>query len=455
MRTSVIRFIITILISLRFCIPALAWSEHPLLVYPVLSSLLELKGKDPIIAKNLAAFLMENEVELERMLSDYETWAQQNLTYYAPLPDELRFKATGNPDDIIQRFLYAIRLNPNVKLRLYLHLLPNEEVGDGITIDPRELTTLNDVSAMIHTTYVKIEEGELVSPLRVLCTANDEPDYGFDLGLFDDNNTPYGAMYGFGNQPFGDPNLEYGSQAPFHMGFYHEPKIVFFFGPFLKKTMPEFRISLFKALSEFAFSSGNDYWGYRFMGWGMHYLGDLSMPYHAAPLPGVSAFRMIWTNIKAMLGFPKSKNNAVQLVSNRHSVLEQFQWQQLRDAYIKDDDNHPMIAALHKPIEYVEYTSDFPVTIIAKESVARAKMVDKSLKKWMPHQLVSVPEFETPGSPELNRIIDLTREEKGEEAVENMTLLIADIFRSYSMHIRSFYSSIAKPEAETVAQAVP
>jgi hypothetical protein len=136
-------------------------------------------------------------------------------------------------------------------------------------------------------------------------------------------------------------------------------------------------------------------------------------------------------------------------------VLEQFQWQQLRDAYIKDDDNHPMIAALHKPIEYVEYTSDFPVTIIAKESVARAKMVDKSLKKWMPHQLVSVPEFETPGSPELNRIIDLTREEKGEEAVENMTLLIADIFRSYSMHIRSFYSSIAKPEAETVAQAVP
>ena len=49
---------------------------------------------------------------------------------------------------------------------------------------------------MMHTRYVRLNEGDLVSPFCVLCTANDEPDYGFDLGLFEDNNTPFGAKYG-------------------------------------------------------------------------------------------------------------------------------------------------------------------------------------------------------------------------------------------------------------------
>jgi hypothetical protein len=444
MKNTGISFTLVVVLCLRFSLPVIAWSEHPLLAYPVLSTISELRDKDPIAAKSLTAFLLEQEKELERMLNEYEDWARLNLAYHAPLPDDLRFRATGNAEDILQRFFYAIRLNPNVKMRLYLHLLPNEVVGDKTTIEPQKLTTLNDVSSMLTTNYVEIIEGELVPPFRVLYTANDEPDYGFDLGLFEDNKTEYGAKYGFGIQPFGDPNLEYGSQAPFHMGFYHEPKIVFFFGPFLKKTMPEFRISLFKALSEFAFASENPYWGYRFMGWGMHYLGDLSMPYHAAPLPGVSAFRMIWMNIKAMLGFPKSKDNAVQLVSNRHSVLEQFQWQQLRNAYLSGDENHPMIVALKSPIDHVDYSSDFPRMIVAKESVARAKKVNKSMNKWIPKKLVSDPKFETPGSAELLRIVDLTREEKGEDAVQGMTLMLSDIFRSYSMHIKSYYKSILK-----------
>ena len=42
-----------------------------------------------------------------------------------------------------------------------------------------------------------------------------------DIGLFADNGTDFGQGYGFGIQPFGNPNLEYSSQAPFHMGFYH------------------------------------------------------------------------------------------------------------------------------------------------------------------------------------------------------------------------------------------
>ncbi len=443
MKRFTAKFILILLATFQV-LSAKAWSEHPLLAYPVLSSIPELANQSPIAVKSLKNFLMEQEKELEKFFAEQELWLSQNLTYYPALPEHLKFKATGNPDDILERFFRAIRLNPNVKMKLYQHLLPGETVGDRVIVAPQMLTTVKDVSSLEKTNYVELFEGDMVSPLVVLYTANDEPDYGFDLGLFEDNNTPQGDEYGFGIQPFGDPNLEYGSQAPFHMGFYHEAKIVFFFGPFLKKTLPEMRINQFRALSEFAFASNNPYWGYRFMGWGMHYLGDLSMPYHSVALPGVSPLKMIWTNIKAMLGFPKSKDNAVQIVSNRHSVLEEYQWQMLRAAYDSNDMNHPLIEALKSPIDRVEYNKDFPRYVAAKESANRAKRVDKLLKKWMPKMLVSDPKFETPGSPELNRIIELAKAEKGDEAIDQMNATLAEIFKSYSMHLQSFYAAIEK-----------
>jgi hypothetical protein len=446
MKSSIQKLILVLLSVVLLANTAKAWSEHPLIAYKVLSTIESLKLKDSIEVKNLKTFLLEQEQNLEKFFAQQELWYMQNLSYYPPLPENLKFRATGNEEDILERFFHAIRLNPNARMRLYLHLLPGEEIGKQTPIAPKYLSTLNDVSSLKHTNYIELFEGDKVSPLKVLYTANDEPDYGFDLGLFEDNNTPQGSMYGFGIQPFGDPNLEYGSQAPFHMGFYHEAKLVFFFGPFLKKTLPEYRINQFKSLAEFAFESNNPYWGYRFMGWGMHYLSDLSMPYHAVALPGVSPLKMIWTNIKAMLGFPRSKDNAVQLVSNRHSVLEDFQWFVLRQAYDDNNEDHPLFAALQNPIEMVEYYPNFPREVAAKESANKAKRIDKSLKKWMPKKLVSDPTFEAPGSPEIKRIIELTREEKGDEAVDEMTKVIAELFRSYSMHMQSFYNAIV-PES--------
>lgn len=444
MKKISLRYITIILATFLFSSSANAWSEHPLMAYQVLSTIPELANQDPIAVKNLQTFLLEQEKELEKFFAEQELWLTNNLTYYPALPEHLRFKATGNPDDILERFFRAIRLNPDVKMKLYQHLLPLEEIGERQAVSPELLTTVKDVSALSNTNYVELYEGDMVSPLAVLYSANDEPDYGFDLGLFVDNNTPQGNEYGFGEQPFGDPNLEYGSQAPFHMGFYHEAKIVFFFGPFLKKTLPEMRINQFKALSEFAFASGNPYWGYRFMGWGMHYLGDLSMPYHSVALPGVSALKMIWTNIKAMLGFPKSKDDAVQIVSNRHSVLEEYQWQVLRAAYQSENMNHPLLAALRNPIDMIEYNKDFPRSIVAKESAGKAKRVDKTLKTYMPEKLVSDPAFETPGSAELEQVITLAKSEKGDEAIEKMDATLAELFRSYSMHLISFYNAILK-----------
>ena len=89
--------------------------------------------------------------------------------------------------------------------------------------------------------------------LAVVASAADEPDYGHDINLFSDNPGEAGARYNFGKQPFGDARFEYSSQAPFHIGYYHENELIFRAAPYLARTYPEVRVHQYLGLARFAF----------------------------------------------------------------------------------------------------------------------------------------------------------------------------------------------------------
>lgn len=428
--------------------PAYGWSEHPMVVYPVLKSMPGVANAAPVEVKSLLRFLQEEQEGLERLLAEQEAWAREHIPNYSPRPDTLAFSATGPDGDLLVRFYTAIRLNPNVKMALYLHLLPGQEAGAREQVSPYELTTLSTIYEMLFTTYVRLSEGEQVLPIDVLSTATDEPDYGFDLGLFVDNGTTWGQHYGFGEQPFGNPGLEYGSQAPFHMGFYHESWLVFAAAPFLKRTYVDYRIHLYQTLSQYAFSAGQEYWGWRFMGWAMHYLNDMSMPYHTTVMPAKRALPMIWINLKAMLGFPRSRDNAIQLLSNRHTVYEQFQWQVLRQAHLAGDEDHPFLVALSEPLEMQAYDHDFPRKVAARESNRAARKNDRLLRRYVPRELVSDPGNEISGSHELDKLMEVILDHKGTEAVDELTRMIAGRFRALGMHTRSFVEYMLEARRE-------
>jgi len=122
--------------------------------------------------------------------------------------------------------------------------------------------------------------------------------------------------------------------------------------------------------------------------------------------------------------------------------LEQFQWLVVKGAYLQNLDSNSIIVALRNPVDQVEYTDNFARDIASRESVNCSKQVDRMLSKWAPKKLVSDPSFKTPGSAELQNLLSLMREEKGEEAIENMTATVAEIMRSYSMYLRSYYANI-------------
>ena len=325
----------------------MAWSQHPLVTYPVMESMPGVANAPAVGVETIDAFLGKEAPRIEKWLAEEETWAKKSLVWYPPLPESLIFKASTPSETLRDRFCQAIRINPRVRFPLFLQLLPGNPSGERSVMPPADISFLRDISDWEKTLFVSLKAGEKVRPLDVVVSAADEPDLlGLDIGLFEDNATDFGKRYGFGPQPFGNPNLEYGSQAPFHMGFYHEADIMYLLAGFLKKTLPEYRIHLYKGLARLAFDSGHPYWGWRFTGLGLHYLADLAQPYHATVLPGVSTARALWINTIDMIGIHGPKADAIQLVSNRHTALEKFAQVYLQRAYRKGESGDPILAAL-------------------------------------------------------------------------------------------------------------
>ena len=419
-----------------------AWEHHPLFTGPVLSTMPEVAQAAPATATSLQAFLVAVESDLATLLENEEAWARANMPYYKPRPDALAFQATGTPADIVERFLRSIRVNPGIKTPLYLSPLGAAKVTPKALLSPSDVSILQDTSNLALFDFTPLSEGDPVAPLDVAAAASNEPDYGMDIGLFEDNNTIFGLEYGFGVQPFGNPNLDYGSQAPFHMGLYHESWIVYLFASFLNETYPEYRIHMFKSLSEFAFSHGQDYWGWRFMGWGLHYLGDLSMPYHTAALPGYSTLEMLWVNLLNMLGFPIPQANAVQISSNRHVALETFQGIILAEANRAHDTSDPTLAELLAPRSVPVYDDSVPRDALSAATHRLTNRMDRAIAKYMPAYYVSNPSVELGDIPERDGIVDMIWAEHGPNGVTAMDELQADAFSAFAAYGRSFVLAV-------------
>ena len=422
--------------------PCGAWEHHTLVVGPLVESMPEISGLPAVQVVSLEDFLVSMEPTLAAVLADEETWAREHMESYAPLPDALAFKATGNASDIRKRFFEAIRINPESKAALYLSRLVDNPQAPRTGLSPSEVTVIPDAGELKQFRFDPINSGDMVVPRDILVTASHEPDYGLDIGLFVDNNTEYGARYGFGEQPFGDPDLVYGSQAPFHMGFYHESQLVFLFASYLKATYPEYRIHLYKTLSEAAFAQGQDYWGWRFMGWGLHYVADLSMPYHTTVLPGCSTFRMLFINLLSMLGYPKYIDEALQLVSNRHMALERFQGITFERMTRGADWANTLIKVLQNNGNIPEYNDTMPRAEIAAQSHELSGEINEVLTRHMPDRFVNDPSVELAEQPDLDEIVELVAGAESPNALYEVNAMLERTLSIFGVYGRSYIQAI-------------
>lgn len=357
--------------------PLLSWTNHFFGTHIALKELPDIANAKPIKAESFKAFVNKEAVGLEKVLDEIEQEAREKLSDYPNRPDHLRFSA-GDPKDRDTRVLKALRLNPGIKLTLFVQELPGKK-GKGKKLIGTDVSVYEEDKFLDSLPLYEVKEGSPVSPLQIVATSSDEPDYGHDINIFTDTGTKFGEEYNFGTLSFGNPKYHYATQAPFHMGFYFESGIIYKLAPSFKRTYPELRVHQFYKLAQFAFATGHDYWGYRFMGWAMHYLGDLTQPYHSTMSPGNSTAGLLWIEFRAIIGLDGAKKATIERLSDRHTAIEVYQYNFLKDLLEKNDFTHPIVKAYQEvsgdqnyPNFHIHYARD----VIAKESNGRAEGLD-------------------------------------------------------------------------------
>ena len=284
-------------------------------------------------------------------------------------------------------FLHAIRVNEGMTLDLYVQRPPGVGVPAERVLPWSSASVLKSLEDTEASSLERVEEGDVLRVADVVATATNEPDLGLDIGLWAESGSAQGGRYGFGAQPFGNPHLSYGTQAPFHMGFYHESGLAYRAAGYLQRTYPEARIHLFMTLSRFAFAQGHPYWGWRFAGWAIHYVQDLGQPYHARALPGVGTLTMVGIGALGMLGIHGPQVAAVTRVTNRHVVLETYQYRLMSAAYRAHDMDDPLLAALRDTSDdgSLERLGASSVReIVSAQSAAVADELDAQLVRTFP-----------------------------------------------------------------------
>lgn len=426
---------------------ALAWSNHSFSAYRVFEKMPEVANAAPLRVEPLEVFLSSQQQALQTLLQIQEQWAQSHLEVYPPRPAKLNFRADPNQSDQARRqaFLMALRVAPNSKFALYFQPDPWSAAPEPERLLSQSAVNTLPEQANSKYRFVGLKDGDSVSALAVLASATDEPDYGLDINLWSDSPSDWGKSYGFEAQPFGNPSLYFSTQAPFHMGFYNEDRILYLAAPFIKRTFPMLRVHQFSSLAALAFRSGHNYWGWRFTGLALHYLQDLTQPYHASLSPGNASSKLITINLLAMAGFPKWKDEMIVLLSNRHLALEKYQNQLLFNAAQAHQEG-----AFEKSLRSPEQDGKYPAwsdlytrDVVSRQAYALGTRLTEALVSALPARYVSDPGFDF-GVKEsgINLVSELSHQDAG--ARSRLDRLLEELLINFGAHSRNLVRGVLK-----------
>ena len=429
---------------------AAAWSNHTLAAWPALAAMPEIEAAPAIRVESLEAFLAAEARGLDPLLQREEAWARAHVPLYPPRPDALAFRPEGTPAELRQRFVAALRINPEIKLNLFIQVRPGENVSGKATLPWTEVTTLRRASTAQDGVFLQLSQGDMVAPLDVVATATSEPDYGMDIGLWDDNGTPYGKSMGSANSRSAIRRWSSPARRRFTWVSSTKRLPCTRLPASCRRTYPEYRIHLWRSLAAYALQTGHPYWGWRFAGWALHYIEDLTQPYHSTVLPGVGVTRMLWINTLDLLGWHGPKKQAITLISNRHLALENYQYRRMRNAYLRGDAGDAVDAGTGRHFDRrrtSSFTDDTARQVISRESNALAGATDAVLERSLPPKYVSDPKYVV-GETEPGLDVYAVVNQSPPAAREAMTVMVAGLLRNFGAYSRAFVRSLlARPQA--------
>ena len=346
----------------------LSWNTHALLTWGALES-----SRDSDLEHQIPVVPIE-----ELLLAIGSDLGDVIRLYGAQIAQKSRVHVGNEPPGRIRNvdeFLRALRVNPHTSLHQVRVLKPDEVPSDSAH-DPSRDGPPGGV-------YVPVANGERISAIDILATYSDEPDWLMDQDLFLIDE------YGYGPIPYGPPT-GLSSQAPFHLAFLHENQLLKAVLPRLRTNFVEERVQLFFALARLAFAAGIDYWGWRFTAWGMHYLQDMTQPYHA------KVFHFpLWRVLLRVIRERERRNFAERnknLLRNRHLAFEGIIHFLLNEAF-KKDRSDPFLNALRGDDDLGTITIPVAIEVSTRKAARVAIRANAAMEVLMQEPRLDDPNY--------------------------------------------------------------
>jgi hypothetical protein len=303
-----------------------------------------------------------------------------------------------------------------------------------IVFTPLDVKTQKDLIErfQIHKSYafplmLREKPGERLSAFKVIYTYSAEPDWGPDQELFEPEQYP--------DLWQADTKYVSGRHGTASQGFRHMyfPGKFSFWNPIATFQRPMHpvgeapaRAAMFSKLSEEFFASGSEYWGYRFLGWSIHYVEDLFQPFHANQTPSKRMIRFRWKGL-----FPSIDIDATaETISYYHFAYEWWQEQEMKK-------NRSLVAALHpkdgeKTTKIIDL-QDFILREIIPYSSERASALGKDCYQIFPL-------FDAYSNLKASDIVgrtDWASQIRHDDAEKNLIALTEEIFTRMGQGVRS------------------
>jgi len=450
-----LRLFCTILLII-FSNQIMAWENHAMLTRIVLDNWgvsnapVSKYLNQNIKPESLQAFLNATKKTLPDKLMKIESWAQANENGYKSLPGNLAYQPSRSDckNNLELCFRKALRINLDVALRPIIYdesSYYSHQRGFTAITDLRKIMPDYVASGFNMQHFAFIPNNGKVRVADVIATGSIQPDFGFDTFLYEDSQTAFGKIYGFGTQPLGNPALAFNSQMLFHMSAYHEDPKILALIPRLNENYPEYRAFLYLNLSQFAAENNHPYWAALFLGWGLHYVQDLTQPYHSKIAYGLD------TNVVLSAIMETGKKNFAPfsqletLQINRHVILENLTNTMLTSA---DGDLYKKI--FENSLKNKNINAKLPVCAInnfylRKEVSAKAANIipnfEKLLMSAVPSHYVNDSTFHVKTTMDLNKLFSQ------EMSKEQKTRFVAGVAQSlglYGAYTRKCVAAYAK-----------
>ncbi len=303
---------------------SISWNTHALITRLASQDIFNSHSVKPVLVTPVEELLHECRDDLLRL----------GQLFCRKLRDRLGLRPTvashGKRLESVEDFFRLFIYNPGTGLG-YVRVFDVNEMGPDVGHDQSR-------DGPPGHSYVPMELGSVSSAMDVFVTYSDEPDWGMDQDIFSVQD------YELGSPPFG-PLKGPSSQAPFHMDFPHESRLTYWIVPGLSMSLLSLRAESCLNLSKLAFEKEQDYWGWRFLAWGAHYLQDVTCPFHCCPFPPGKTRMLLKFFQNPNPG--KFYNANRNLLRNRHSLFESAV-SYLMNKHVKKKIPSPFLDALKK-----------------------------------------------------------------------------------------------------------